>query len=137
MNDRIAMALAKSNPFQSLSYESIAALADGCRFVRFEPKQQIIGYLEESTNVFFIVSGTVRVAIHSTLGKEVSYRDLEAGEMFGELAAIDGEKRSASVMSLTDTLVVSMPQETFRTAFRTHPSVAEAVLKRLTNTVRM
>ena len=137
MNDRIAMALAKSNPFQSLSYESIAALADGCRFVRFEPKQQIIGYLEESTNVFFIVSGSVRVAIHSTLGKEVSYRDLEAGEMFGELAAIDGEKRSASVISLTDTIVVSMPQETFRTAFRTHPSVAEAVLKRLTNTVRM
>ena len=40
-------------------------------------------------------------------------------------------------MSLTDTLVVSLPQEIFRTAFRTHPSVAEAVLKRLTNTVRM
>ena len=137
MTSRIALALAKSDLFHSLSNESLAALADGCRFIRFEPKQQIIGYLEESANVFFIVSGAVRAAIHSALGKEISYRDLESGEMFGELSAIDGMQRSASIISLSDTLVVSMPQQTFRTAFRTHPSVAEAVLKRLTNMVRM
>ena len=137
MSDRVAMALAKSDPFQSLSYESLAALADGCRFVRFEPKQQIIGYLEESAHVFFIVSGAVRAAIHSALGKEVSYRELKAGQMFGELSAIDGKQRSASVTSLSDTIVVSMPQETFRTAFRSHPCVAEAVLKQLANMVRM
>jgi CRP/FNR family cyclic AMP-dependent transcriptional regulator len=137
MNSRLAKVLGSLDPFKSLSEASLEALAVGCRFARFEPKQQIIGYLDESAEVFFIVSGSVRVVIDSPLGKEVSYRDLESGEMFGELSAIDGEQRAASVVSLSDTIVVGMPQENFRTAFRTHSSVAEAVLKRLTNIVRL
>ncbi|TDJ15909.1 MAG: Crp/Fnr family transcriptional regulator [Gammaproteobacteria bacterium] len=137
MHDRLTRALAKIEPFIELDDESLPEVARSCRFERFEAKRQIIAYQDDSADVFFIVSGTVRVVIHSLSGKEISYRDLEGGEMFGELAAIDGEHRSASVVAVTETLLVAMPETAFREAIKTHPTVAEAVLQRLTRLVRL
>ncbi len=137
MHERLARALSKIEPFTGLDEASLQELAQSCRFERFEAKRQIIAYQDDSAEVFFIVSGTVRVVIHSLSGKEISYRDLEAGEMFGELAAIDGEQRSASVVAVTETLLVAMPEASFRDAIRSHPLLAEAVLQRLTRLVRL
>ena len=137
MQDRIARALSKIEPFTGLDDASLLDVAESCRFQRYEAKRQIIAYQDDSAEVFFIVSGTVRVVIHSLTGKEISYRELEDGEMFGELAAIDGEQRSASVVAVTETLLVAMPESAFREAIRNHPAVAEAVLLRLTRLVRL
>ncbi len=137
MHDRLARALAKIEPFTGLDDESLTEAASSCRFERVEAKRQIIAYQDDSAHVFFIVSGTVRVVIHSLSGKEISYRDLEGGEMFGELAAIDGQHRSASVVAVTETLLVAMPETAFREAIKTQPTVAEAVLQRLTRLVRL
>jgi CRP-like cAMP-binding protein len=137
MHDRLTRTLVKIEPFTGLDGQSLTGVAGSCRFERFEAKRQIIAYQDDSADVFFIVSGTVRVVIHSLSGKEISYRDLEGGEMFGELAAIDGEQRSASVVAVTETLLVAMPETAFREAIRTHPTVAEAVLQRLTGLVRL
>lgn len=137
MQDRLARALSGIEPFKGLEADALAQVAAACRFQRFEAKRQIIAYQDDSADVFFIVSGTVRVVIHSMSGKEISYRDLEDGEMFGELAAIDGQQRSASVVAVTETLLIAMPEAAFRDAIRSHPVVAEAVLQRLTRLVRL
>ena len=137
MHDRLALALSKIAPFTGLDDESLMAVAGACRFERYEAKRQVIAYQDDSADVFFVVSGTVRVVIHSRSGKEISYRDLEDGEMFGELAAIDGEQRSASVVAVAETLLVAMPEAAFREAISNHPSVADAVLQRLARLVRL
>jgi CRP-like cAMP-binding protein len=137
MHDRLARALSQIAPFKGLDDESLEAVAEFCRFERYEAKRQVIAYQDDSADVFFIISGIVRVVIHSLSGKEISYRNLEAGEMFGELAAIDGEQRSASVVAVAETLLVAMPEAAFREAIRNHPSVADAVLQRLTRLVRL
>ena len=137
MQHRLARALSRIAPFTELDDESLEAVAETCRFERYEAKRQIIAYQDDSADVFFIVSGTVRIVIHGISGKEISYRDLEAGEMFGELAAIDGEQRSASVVAVAETLLVAMPEIAFRDSIRRHPPVADAVLQRLTRLVRL
>ena len=48
------------------------------------------------------------MTIYSLGGKEITFRDQGAGEMFGELGAIDGEPRSAHVMALEDSLLASI-----------------------------
>ena len=137
MQHRLARALSQIAPFTGLDDASLEAVAQTCRFERYEAKRQIIAYQDDSADVFFIVSGTVRIVIHGISGKEISYRDLEAGEMFGELAAIDGEQRSASVVAVAETLLVAMPESAFRDSIRRHPPVADAVLQRLTRLVRL
>ena len=137
MQHRLARALSRIAPFTGLDDGSLEAVAQTCRFERYEAKRQIIAYKDDSADVFFIVSGTVRIVIHGISGKEISYRDLQAGEMFGELAAIDGEQRSASVVAVAETLLVAMPESAFRDSIRRHPPVADAVLQRLTRLVRL
>ena len=137
MQERLSRALSRVEPFTGLDQASLDEVAAACRFQRFEAKRQVIAYQDDSADVFFIVSGKVRVVIHSYSGKEISYRDLESGELFGELAAIDGEQRSASVVAVSETLLIAMPATAFRDAIRTHPTLAEAVLQRLTGLVRL
>ena len=63
--------------------------------------------------MYFIVSGEVRVKHFSARGRAVSFRDMAAGEMFGELAALDGQPRSAEVAALEPTFIASLTRERF------------------------
>ena len=57
------------------------------RWKKYEPNVEVILYNEESTEVYFIREGHVRATMFSYSGKEVSYQDLFAGDIFGELSA--------------------------------------------------
>jgi CRP-like cAMP-binding protein len=74
-----------------------------------EAGEPIVDYLDASDDVFFIVSGEVRVTIYSVAGKAVSFRELGPGDTFGEFPAIDGGPRSAGVEARTSCLLASMP----------------------------
>lgn len=86
--------------------------------------------------MFFIALGEVRATIYSTVGKAVSFREMSTGETFGEFPAIDGGPRSASVEARTNCLIASMPGSTFRELLETKPGLANALLPRLTRTIR-
>src|SRR3546814_17331895 len=83
-----------------------------------------------------MVTGTVRVILFSSAGKEVAFRDIHAGECFGEYAAIDGAPRSANVVALTDVMIGSVSAETFRSILQEYPAVSLALLTSLIATVR-
>jgi CRP-like cAMP-binding protein len=122
--------------FEGLSPNDLDALAKRLRCKRYGANQQIISHLDESTDVFLVIEGMVRVTVYSPIGKEVTFRDIAAGEYFGELAAIDGLPRSATVAALTDSLIASMSAETFWEVLQTYPAVAALVLKGLARSVR-
>ena len=106
------------------------------RYRRWPAGHPFVGHRDESRDVYFVLEGRVRVTIYSESGREVSFRDLEAGTSFGELAAIDRKPRSANVVALTDVLVGSVAAGEFMELMRRYPSVAEAVLKKLADLVR-
>jgi CRP-like cAMP-binding protein len=96
----------------------------------------VIPYKDESDDVYFIGSGSVRVIIYSFYGKEISYQDLVPGELFGELSAIDQLPRTANVIALEDSTIGLMTRRDFWKVIDQYPSFAGAVLKRLANMVR-
>ena len=75
--------------------------------------EQIFDRQSKATDIFFVVRGSVRIVNYSLSGREITLDDVTKGGHFGELAAIDGEPRSASVMALADCVIVSMPQKVF------------------------
>jgi hypothetical protein len=77
-------------------------------FRRYEPGESIVDYLDQTDEVFFIISGGMRVTIYSLAGKAVSFRELGPGEVFGEYPAIDRGPRSASVEAHTACLVATL-----------------------------
>jgi CRP-like cAMP-binding protein len=73
-------------------------------------------YQDTTNDVFFIVSGTVRVKLQLVSGREVLLREINAGEFFGELAAIDNQPRSSGIVAVTDVIAARMPASVFRAA---------------------
>ena len=101
--------LADLGELERQRYESV------CSWRSYQPDQEIIGRESDSTDVFFVVAGTVRVVNYSFSGREISYEDMEGGQLFGELAAIDGRPRSASVLAMENSLLAIMPGGAFAT----------------------
>ena len=88
-----------------------------------------MSHLENTRDVFFIVSGTVRVTIFSKLSKEITFRDMHAGRMFGELSAIDGKPRSAHVIAHMESMIVFMSPDEFWNLLGAYPGIAQKTLK--------
>lgn len=82
----------------------------------------------DNHDVYFVIEGRVRVVNCWQVGREISFQDLEAGECFGELSAIDQRPRSASVVALVDTLLASLPSRTFLDLLVKYPDVALALM---------
>jgi CRP/FNR family transcriptional regulator, cyclic AMP receptor protein len=76
------------------------------------------------------------VMLFSLNGREIILRDLSEGEMFGELAAIDGQPRSASIVALADCTLASIDALAFRAAVSELPEAALWLARRLTVQIR-
>ncbi|MBF0560827.1 MAG: Crp/Fnr family transcriptional regulator [Alphaproteobacteria bacterium] len=122
--------------FASLTPSQREEVVKSCRWKRFPAQEQIIDRQAESRDIYFVVSGRVRIIIYSLLGREITLADLGPGEFFGELSALDGRPRSASVLSLDNTLVAILSPEQFVRLISAYPNLALDVMRRLTSIVR-
>lgn len=130
-------ALAGTGIFKSLSIESLQEISNKCTCATYTTNQQIIKHQDRSNNVYFICSGAVRATIYSASGKEVAFEDLTAGQVFGELSAIDDQPRSTYVVALADSLIATMSAVEYWRTLHKYPGVSEVTLRRLTGMVRM
>jgi CRP/FNR family transcriptional regulator, cyclic AMP receptor protein len=128
--------LARQPLLAKLSEKALDQIAQSCAWQHFESGQQIVGYQDTSTDVFFLISGKARAIIYSLEGKAVHFADLKPGTMFGEIAAIDGKARSASIEALDACTIASLTADQFETLIQREPSVAIATLRQVAADVR-
>ena len=122
--------------FRDLSVEVRTQIAQNVQAHRFESGEHIITHNDKSTDVFFIVSGEVRATIYSYTGRKVSFRDIPAGETFGEWSAIDARPRSSTVVALTDVFVVSMNRDSFKSVLMSNNSLSWLLLEQMAARMR-
>jgi CRP-like cAMP-binding protein len=131
-----AETLAGVQLLSGLAPQELRRVEQGCRWKRYPPHEQIIDRQSDSRDVFFVIEGRVRVVNYSLSGREITLDDVGPGNYFGELAAIDGQPRSASVMALTDCLIASLPSEQFLHILEKYSSVARDVMTHLAAIIR-
>ena len=102
----------------------------------FDAGSTIISRGESGDDVFFIGSGNAQVVNFSEIGRIVSLATLMPGGCFGELSAIDGLPRSATVVAKTECLVGSMPAQDFIAAVTGCQKTALTLLHRLATIIR-
>lgn len=120
----------------SLGDDERERLSQACRWRRYGAHEQIIDRDADSSDVYFIVEGRVRIVIYSLSGREIAFDELAEGQYFGELAGIDRGRRSASVVALQPTLVAVMNAPLFMDTVCNNPACAEQVLHHLAGMVR-
>lgn len=103
---------------------------------RFARGQTLMMQDDSDTDVFFVQSGSARLALHSDNGDAISYRDVKSGDYFGWLAALDGGKRLTSAIALEDCEVATVSAQDFRQALHSDGALHDAFLRRVAETVR-
>lgn len=112
------------------------ALASRMRELRIGKGRTIVSVGARQDNVFFVEDGEAQVLLYSNNGREVSVRNLGRGDIFGELAALDGLPRSASVLALTDVRVRIMSRDDFVACLEASPAAGLWLARRLASEVR-
>ena len=130
------LGLKRMRLLEGVPVSALEQLAQQCRWRRFPAGQRAISREAQDQDVYLIVSGRVRVTSFSASGRQVTYRDIPAGDWFGDFAAIDGLSRSADVVALEDTVGASMSPAVFRELLHEHPAVCDRMLHRLVTLVR-
>ena len=121
---------------RGLSASELEQAAKDCGWKQYAANEQIIDRQSETTDVFLVVEGRVRVVNYSITGREITLDDIDAGGHFGELAAIDEKPRSASVMALTPCNLAVISRDFFLDMIESHPGVAFLVMRDLAGIIR-
>jgi CRP/FNR family cyclic AMP-dependent transcriptional regulator len=128
--------LARIPFFAGLDDDALERVAAGTRTRRFRRGEVIFHAGDPGDALFIIVSGEVKISLPSETGDEAIIATLRAGDVFGELALLDGAARSATASALSATEAVVLPRDRFRELIATEPNVRDALLASLAGELR-
>src|SRR6476469_6084232 len=109
---------------EELNEQEKRSIEQRCHKRTYARNETILDKGSQSREVFFVLRGSVSVITFSPAGREVTLASVKAGDFFGELSAIDGQPRSASVSAIEKSEIAIMPPDIFHEILRGHPSVA-------------
>ena len=107
--------------FSPLSDEEVALLSEVTTVKSFAKSQTIIHKSDEGDMFFSILTGKVKVILTDEEGKEYIVCILRPMEFFGEMSLLDGEPRSASVVTMDETEVLVLRREDFVALLQKNP----------------
>ncbi|AXU18978.1 hypothetical protein C7W88_07945 [Novosphingobium sp. THN1] len=113
-----------------------AVLALHGRQMRVRKGQVLLAVGLPATDVYVVLEGSVSVSLVSAQGRETVLRAIGAREMFGELAAIDGEPRSADVVAAENSTLLVIPGPTFTGLLGVEPVLSLWLARYLSHQVR-
>ncbi|MFQ6617511.1 MAG: Crp/Fnr family transcriptional regulator [Fidelibacterota bacterium] len=87
-------------------------------------------------SLFFINKGKVKVTRISEDGREVILSILSEGDFFGEMSILDGETRSANVISMDESEVFVLKRGDFLNLLERYPKIAISLLQELAMRLR-
>jgi CRP-like cAMP-binding protein len=122
--------------FWDLSEEELGYISEKMIARHYESGKFIFLEDSEGEQCFFVVQGSVKVTRLSKDGREVILAMLNEGEFFGEMALLDGESRSANVIALEETDVLTLNREDFLVVLHDYPQIAIQLLKEMADRLR-
>ena len=122
--------------FYDLSEKELGYISSRMITKNFETASLIFMENSEGEKCFFVSEGSVKVTRLSKDGKEVILAMLNKGEFFGEMALLDGESRSANVIALEKTEVLTLNREDFLSVLEEYPQIAIQLLKEMAHRLR-
>jgi CRP/FNR family transcriptional regulator, cyclic AMP receptor protein len=120
----------------TLDREQLASLHERGVARRFRRGQAIFHEGGSSDRVVILLTGRVKVSTVTEEGREVVLAFRGPGDMLGELSAIDGEPRSATVEAVEPVEALAVAAQDFRSFLVANPDVALQLLQMLSRRLR-
>jgi CRP-like cAMP-binding protein len=133
--DSNAHDLSKIALFAGLAPEAIREIASIATWRDVPMGETIFDQETDTLEVYCVVDGAVRIL--TTVGeREVTLAEIAHGNVFGEIAAIDGQPRSAKAVASVDSVLASIDGPAFVKILLKHPGIALKIIQRLARVVR-
>lgn len=106
--------------------------------LRHVPRQTVVLHAGDRTdNIYFVLSGALKVQISDEEGREVILSMLGPGELFGEMGVLDDHPRSATVLAVESSEVVVIGKADFKQCLVENPDVSLFIMRNLTKRLRV
>ncbi len=102
----------------------------------FPPGTRVFHEGDRSDACYIVRSGDFRVTREHSDGRAITLASLGRGDIFGELAMLDGEVRSASVEALSDGELLALPAADVRALLARHPGITVKLVAALVRRLR-
>lgn len=136
MQEEVLTGLKQIPFFSHLPDETLSALAQKAKAIKFPKHATIITEGDTTNSLFVILSGKIRVFTSYEEGKEVTLLVQQEGSYFGELALLTDEPRSATVETLEKTVCGMISKSDFIQWLNANPQVAISLLGVLSEKIR-
>src|SRR6267143_6782018 len=122
--------------FESLDDETARELCHLLESVDYKAGAFLFRAGDEGNAMYLIERGKVRICVRATDGREMTLTELDRGDFFGEMALLDGQRRSADAVVAEDARLAVLSREHFLSFVRSSPNVALELLTALANRLR-
>ncbi|MEO0607409.1 MAG: Crp/Fnr family transcriptional regulator [Pseudomonadota bacterium] len=134
---QIVASLRDARLFRVLSADTLATLASTAKRVTHDADATIFFRGDPPDQVFLVLSGRVAVESMSSQGKTIAISSIGKGEVFGEMAVLDGRDRSANIRTLEPTVLLSISSLSFHALLRDSSAFSQEVIQDLVRRLRL
>ncbi|HEY2533074.1 MAG TPA: Crp/Fnr family transcriptional regulator [Xanthobacteraceae bacterium] len=128
--------LDKSPLFDALDEQGRRELLSRAWPLSFTAGEPICHFGEPGCTMMAVVVGTVRIWLPIAKGRELILADLPAGELFGEIAMLDGGPRSANATALTNCELLMVERRDVLSVFAKYPAACLKMMQILCGRIR-
>ena len=111
--------------FEGFSREELVAVIHGLKLLSFAPGDIIVAEGGPGDSLFILASGLVKAFVRNAKGSYVKVNELGEGAFFGEIAALTGRPRTATLTAATPCELLELDRATLDSITATHPRVRE------------
>jgi CRP/FNR family cyclic AMP-dependent transcriptional regulator len=122
--------------FEELSREELERIADVAIPRAFPRGVRVFHEGDRSDACYVVRKGDLRVTREHSDGRAIALATLGPGDIFGELAMLDGGTRSASVETLSDCELLGLPATDVRRVIADHGDIAAKLIVAITRRLR-
>jgi len=122
--------------FESLDDETAGKLCQLLESIDCKAETSLFRAGDEGDAMYLIERGKVRICVQATDGRDMTLTELGRGDFFGEMALLDGQRRSADAIVAEDARLAVLSREHFLSFVRSSPDVALELLSALANRLR-
>jgi CRP-like cAMP-binding protein len=128
--------LSRTSLFGGLAGGDMDACAAAFKQVEHLKGQMIFARGDPPTHIYLIEKGRVRLSVSAPNARKLSFRHAAAGELFGEIGALDGGPRTADAEAMTATTLHRLERSAFESLWSARPKIATQVVAFLCERLR-
>jgi CRP/FNR family cyclic AMP-dependent transcriptional regulator len=121
---------------QALSQETLMRLSTQISEHDYSRREVVSTKEQANFPLGFLLSGRLQGVDYTVDGRPVGLYFVEPGDYFGELSVVDGKKAAEHVIAVSKSRALFLDPAPARTLIFEHPSIAQAVMTRLSQRVR-